>query len=114
MGLPDVGGFPMIDRGPVHLNGRVRPPLAERPGERPGIIPLASPGVRVSDRPPSRLADGPFGGSRHTTGFLPDSYRPTDCHYRISPRFLAIDGEGLQKGFERLESPLVTGFYAAF
>ena len=43
-----------------------------------------------------------------------DFYRPVGCHYRISPRFPAIGCEALQKGFETLESPLVTGFYAAF
>ena len=75
--------------------------IARRPGVQL-IVPLSRPVL------------GPSGGSRQTTGLLPGFYRPVECHYRISPRFSAIGCEALQKGFETLESPLVTGFYAAF
>jgi len=47
-------------------------------------------------------------------GGLPDFYRPLGCHYGVSLQFLAIAREALQKGFESLEWPLVTGACVAF
>ena len=108
---------PDSSRLQLHPNGSGSDtPRAEAVSNGPGIVPVASPGVRDvrSIVPLSRPVLGPSSGSRHTTGLLPDFYRPVGCHYRISPRFLAIACEALQKGFETLESPLVTGFYAAF
>ena len=88
------------------------PPLDPTSPKRPGLACNASPGVRTSqtiDSPSHRL-HGAESGLCRTTGLLPDLYRVADCHYRISPRFLAIDREALQSGRKRVESQSVTGF----
>jgi hypothetical protein len=106
----------MIDRGPVQLNGLVRTLIGRAARKavwnRPCRI-ARRPGVR-SAASVCRVPDGPSGGSRHTTGFLPDSYRHPKCHYCVSLRFPAIAGETVQKGAGTLEFPLETVFSAAF
>jgi hypothetical protein len=102
----------MIDHGPGRLNGRLQPFAGEALSNVPGIVSVASPGVGSSDL--STLHPIAPERPRAAAGSLPDFYRIADRHYRISPQLLAIAGEPSQKGFDRLESPCVAAFYAAF